>query len=191
MQLIALRYYLYRYNIFIHSLAETLAIDFKHQHNTDMAPLFILYLLPVLLAFVLLHRHYALVYYHFEGAVSKILGFRPAPSTPTDTSPTRYFRISNIPSTWSKDHLVTVIKKQDPGIDEKTVKVSLYPSCNGTGQTALFHLGKRSALVQNMQTEETTYFTISSEGSPVIISIDSHFYDLTPLNTPGNRIIAE
>jgi hypothetical protein len=157
-----------------------------------MGSLFIVYLLLAVIAFILLRRHYISVYYSFDRTVSNILGPGPAPPATTDTSPpTRHFRISDIPSTWSKDRLVKAIKTKDPGFNIKTVKISLYPSCNGTGQTAVLHLSERLELVQNLQTEETTYFTISSEGSNVTLPIDSHFYDLTPLNSPGNRIIAE
>jgi hypothetical protein len=157
-----------------------------------MAAFIVLFLLPAVLAFVLLRRHCASVYYHFHKAVSNIFGLGPASPPETDTSaPTRYFRISDIPSIWNEDHLVQTIKSKDPRFDVEKAKISLYPSCNGTGQTALLCLSELSEYFHNLRPEETRYLTISSEGSTVTVSIDSHFYDLTPLNTPGGPIIAE
>jgi hypothetical protein len=134
---------------------------------------------------------YLIVYlsHSIKSAVSNIFGIGPAPQAAIDTSPTtRCFRISDIPSTWSEDCLVKVMKSTDPGFDEGMAKISLYPSCNGTGKTALLYLSERSELVQHLQTEKTTYL---SEDPPINIVIDSNFYDLTPLNTPKSPIIAE
>jgi hypothetical protein len=137
---------------------------------------------------------YLIVYlsYCIENAVSNILGVGSAPPEASDTpAPTRYFRISDIPSSWSKDRLVIALKTKDPGFEEKEVKVSLYPSCNGTGQIALLQLRESSELVRNLQAEDTAYLPIPSGDSTIAMSIDSHFYNLTRLNTPGSPIIAE
>jgi hypothetical protein len=137
---------------------------------------------------------YLIVYlsYSIGSAVSNILGVGSAPPAATGTpAPTRYFRISDIPSSWSKDHLVIALKTKDPGFEEKEVKVSLHPSYNGTGQTALLQLRESSELVRNLQAEDTAYLLIPSGDSTIAMSIDSHFYNLTRLNTPGSPIIAE
>jgi hypothetical protein len=157
-----------------------------------MASSLIIFLLPAVLAFVLLRRHFRLVYYRFEKFVTDILGFGHADSASMNTPRTkRCFRISDIPNTWGKDQLVQALKAEHPGLDEKQVQLSLYQSCNGTGQTAVLCLSKSSKYFWETSAEETTFLTLPSEGSTVTVSIDSHLYDLTPLNSPGSPIIAE
>jgi hypothetical protein len=152
----------------------------------------IIVFLPAVFAIVLLHRQFALLYHRFERAVFDIFGLRLFhPASKNTSLRTRCFRTSDIPGTWGKEHLVQAIKTKDPAFDEEKAQVSLYPSCNGTGQTALLYLSQRSKLFQNLETEETTYLSISSEDSTVNVTIDSHFYDITPLNSPGSPIIAE
>jgi hypothetical protein len=160
--------------------------------NTDMASSLILFLLPVVLAIVLLRRHFEFVYYRFEKVVTDILGFGHADSASTNTPRTRRcFRISDIPNTWGKDQLVQALKAEQPGLDEEQVQLFLYQSCNGTGQTAVLYLTKCSKYFCETSAEETTFLTLPSEGSTVTVSVDSHFHDLAPLNSPRSPIIAE
>jgi hypothetical protein len=157
-----------------------------------MALTLIIFLLPAVLAFVLLRRHFGLVYYRFEKFVTDILGFGHADSASTNIPCTkRFFRISNIPNTWGKDQLVQALKAEQPGFGEEQVQLSLYQSCNGTGQTAVLYLSKCSKYFCETSAEETRFLKLPSEGSTVTVSVDGHFYDLTPLNSPGSPIIAE
>jgi hypothetical protein len=68
--------------------------------------------------------------------------------------------------------------------------LALYPACSGTGQTGLLNLGKCTGLIEYIKPEEIT-LEIAKQDSRETIVLDSHFHDLSPLNTPDNAILAE
>jgi hypothetical protein len=96
------------------------------------------------------------------------------------------FRIANVPSTWSKERLITALLTVDPSLD-KTSQLSLYPACCGSTQTALLNLATCTEYFQIIKLNKYNYVN-TSDGTLVI---DSHFYDLTPLNNPNGEIVAE
>jgi hypothetical protein len=69
-------------------------------------------------------------------------------------------------------------------------KISLYPGCCGIGQTGLLNLGKCTGLFENIKAGQITC-EIAKQDSIITVVIDSHFDDLTPLNTLENDILAE
>jgi hypothetical protein len=96
------------------------------------------------------------------------------------------FRIANVPCTWSKERLITALLTVDPSLD-KTSQLSLYPACCGTTQTALLNQATCTEYFQTLKPNKYNYVK-TSDG---ILVIDSHFYDLTPLNNPKGEIVAE
>ena len=96
------------------------------------------------------------------------------------------FRIANIPSDWSNEKLLTVLLKIDPSL-EITSPLSLYPACCGTTMTALLNLATGTEYFQSLKPNDYNYVKIT--GGHLVI--DSHFYDLTPLNDPKEDIVAE
>jgi hypothetical protein len=77
-------------------------------------------------------------------------------------------------------------------------RVSLYPSCHGNSQTALLRFPNPPTFFHDIikngrrKYEQYKYTNQTSElTEEVLLSIDSDFYDLTPLNTPSEYIFAE
>jgi hypothetical protein len=97
------------------------------------------------------------------------------------------FRIANVPSTWNKERLLTALLTVDPSLD-KTSQLSLYPACCGSTLTALLNQATCTEYFQRLKPNEYNYMK-TSDGTHLVI--DSHFYDLTPLNNPKGGIVAE
>jgi hypothetical protein len=102
-----------------------------------------------------------------------------------NTTP-KCFRISNVPLDWRKDKLLEALKGIDPLL-EPDPQLSLYPACCGDTQTALLSLRICTIYFQCLKSNDSNYVT-TLDG---ILVIDSHFYDLTPLNTLEKEIVAE
>jgi len=100
------------------------------------------------------------------------------------------FRIANVPSSWSKDTLLTTLKWIDPFLADQNVKLSLYPACSYSIQTqvALINLRRCTEYFRLLKSDRFNYEELS-DGT--LLVIDSHFYDLTPLNSPEGDIVAE
>jgi hypothetical protein len=66
--------------------------------------------------------------------------------------------------------------------------VTLYPGLRtGASQVALFNLEKYPKFLQNLDEH-----SVQSKSEPeVVLSVDSHFLNLTPLNTPEGNIVAK
>jgi hypothetical protein len=107
-------------------------------------------------------------------------------SIATPSFRTKCFRISGIPQDWEEDDLLGALHTIDPDLRNQKSQLSLYPACCGSSQTALFELDP-TKYFQSLGPNESTY-TCTTEA---VLAIDSHFYDLTPLNTPDEQIIAE
>jgi hypothetical protein len=109
----------------------------------------------------------------------------------TPRSTTKCFRISGIPRDWEEDDLLGALRTIDPDLRNQKSQVSLYPACCGSSQTALFELDP-TKYFQSLGPNECTYTRTSLPSkTEAVLTIDSHFYDLTPLNTPDKHIIAE
>lgn len=102
-----------------------------------------------------------------------------------NTTP-KCFRISNVPLDWRKDKLLEALKGIDPLL-EPDPQLSLYPACCGDTQTALLSLRICTTYFQCLKSNDSNYVT-TLDG---VLVIDSHFYDLTPLNTLEKEIVAE
>jgi hypothetical protein len=107
------------------------------------------------------------------------------------SSRTKCFRISGIPQDWNQDDLLGALQTIDPGLWNQESQLSLYPACCGSSQTALFELDP-TKYFQSLGPNESTYERVFPPSKTnATLTIDSHFYDLTPLNTPDKQIIAE
>jgi hypothetical protein len=103
-----------------------------------------------------------------------------------------YFRMSGIPVGWTELDVVTALKALEPTIinSDQHLGLSLYPACAGLTQTGLLKVENCLELREKLQSGQIT-LELSVESESVIVDIDCHFHDLTPLNTPGNELIAE
>jgi hypothetical protein len=112
-------------------------------------------------------------------------------SIATRSSGTKSFRISGIPQDWKEDDLVGALQTIDPDLRNQKSQLSLYPACCGSSQTALLELDP-TKYFQSLGPNESYQRVIpASRTEAVILTIDSHFNGLTPLNTPDRQIIAE
>jgi hypothetical protein len=82
------------------------------------------------------------------------------------------FRIANVPLTWSKKNVYRVLHNADRSLKDHKHQLSLFPACSGATQTALLN------------------FEICTKFFRRIL-LNRHFHDLTPLNTPEGKIVAE
>jgi hypothetical protein len=96
-------------------------------------------------------------------------------------------RISGIPKDWSKADLLTVLRTFDPSLApvEKQYSISVYPSCYGRDNTALLNVEIGANIAERLKMGGG----IDIPSCDLIL--DSHFYGLTPLNTPQGGILAE
>jgi hypothetical protein len=97
------------------------------------------------------------------------------------------FRISGLPPSWSQGDVLGALCAIDPSlISQKNLRLSLYPSvgCGAPTQTALLNLDSGTEKLQLRH-----HLTVPESGA--VLTIDSHFHDLTPLNAPEGKVIAE
>jgi len=101
------------------------------------------------------------------------------------------FRIANVPSTWREDGLLQALQKIDHSLGRQGAhkyQLSLYPACYGLTQTALLNLCPSTEYFQQLNANDFNYVR-TPDGVDLVI--DSHFYDLTPLNSSGDEAVAE
>jgi hypothetical protein len=103
---------------------------------------------------------------------------------------TKCFRISGVPQDWRKDDLLGALQNIDPDLRNQKPQLSLYPACCGSSQTALLELDT-TKYFQSLGPNESYERVSPPSKTEAVLTIDSHFYDLTPLNTPDKQIIAE
>jgi hypothetical protein len=110
------------------------------------------------------------------------LSHQPKPSS-------KCFRISNVPPTWSQADILTYLKNVDDAFDLSATdhRISLYPACSGRSQVALLNLMECSNYFQQLEPHRSHPLGNGDLG----LTIDSHFYGLTPLNDPDGNTIAE
>ena len=103
------------------------------------------------------------------------------------------FRISGVPQDWSKSDLLDALRTIDKSIPDKKHQLALHPACSGTTQIAILSLDTRTECFGSLQPNTEKYISIPcADGSlGVRLCVDNHFYDLTPLNTPRGKIVAE
>jgi len=112
-------------------------------------------------------------------------------NTAMATSGPMCFRIANIPSTWSQDDLLNSLKKIDSSLDSNGYELSLFPACQGSSQTALLNFDSCTEYFQRLKPNDFNNLKVPNGAGMVWLTIDCHFYDLTPLNSPGEKTIAE
>jgi hypothetical protein len=103
---------------------------------------------------------------------------------------TKCFRISGIPQDWKEDDLLGALQTIDPDLQNQESQLSLYPACCGSSQTALLELDT-TKYFQSLGPNESYERISPPSKTQAVLTIDSDFYGLTPLNTPDKQIIAE
>jgi hypothetical protein len=98
--------------------------------------------------------------------------------------PSKCFRISGIPSTWNEDDIFRALHSIDPSLNDQKRPLWVYPGCFGSTRIALLQLNS-SAEHQHLSIPE------SADRTSAVLTIDCHFHDLTPLNSPKGEVIAE
>lgn len=100
------------------------------------------------------------------------------------------FRIANIPKEWSENDLLDVLRTVDQSFRAQKHQLALYPACTGSTQTALLSL---DACTDYFSPNTDRYEPVNSTGERpgTDLRVDDYFYNLTPLNNPGDKIVAE
>ncbi|KAI9769491.1 MAG: hypothetical protein M1840_003968 [Geoglossum simile] len=122
---------------------------------------------------------------------SAIVGRAPFLLSPKPKS----FWISGVPSNWSKDGLLVGLHAIDPSLEAHPhpYQLSLFPACCGPTQTALLCLDICTEYFQHLKPNESKYEWIPTKDNKpeVLLVLDCHFHDLTPLNNPEDEIVAD
>ncbi|KAI5776307.1 hypothetical protein EDC01DRAFT_683096 [Geopyxis carbonaria] len=102
------------------------------------------------------------------------------------------FRVMNVPSTWNKDDLLESLRRLDKSWDGEC-RISLYPSCRSADQIALLNMESYPAMFRDIEREDSMPIRVTDRGAEqmFMLSVDSNFFDLTPLNDPKGDIIAD
>lgn len=111
-----------------------------------------------------------------------------------------WWRIKNVPTSWSIKKLLQMLQKQDESLAKmEEESISLYPSCSigvHSSQTGLMSMNPLPQYFQELDPHET-HLLILEEISEAdgrrekfFLGLDCHFQDLTPLNVPiGGNIV--
>jgi hypothetical protein len=106
-----------------------------------------------------------------------------------EASGPKFIRILGVPQDWSEEDVLNGLLAVGPTctLQGQVSDLTLYPDRSGTGQTGLLNC---TGLIEYIKPEGIT-LEIAKQDSRETVVLDSHFRDLTPLNTPGNDILAE
>jgi hypothetical protein len=141
-------------------------------------------LLPASIAAILLYRPVTkrLLYGDTDQSTAKA----------QEASGPKLIRISGVPQDWTDEDVLNGLLAVGPTciFQGQVSKLTLYPDCSGTRQTGLLSLDKYTGLIECNKPGGIT-LEIAKEDNTETIDLDSHFHDLTPLNTPENDILAE
>lgn len=105
---------------------------------------------------------------------------RPRISKPVQ----KCFRLSGVPLTWNKKDVLRLL--DDFGAAD--CQLSLYPAVNSPTQVGLLKL---TGTLEDFRTYLTEGERLLTSDGKILVTIDCHFYGLTPLNTFTNEPIAE
>ncbi|KAF8538748.1 hypothetical protein BDD12DRAFT_841185 [Trichophaea hybrida] len=106
----------------------------------------------------------------------------------SDDSPNSiFFQISGLPSSWSEKDLSAALHAIDPSFTDQDYQPSLYPACFSSTQTALLNLDPCTEL----QRRNHLRVSESASRTAALLTIDSHFYNLTPLNVSEDEVVAD
>ncbi|KAF8533302.1 hypothetical protein BDD12DRAFT_984533 [Trichophaea hybrida] len=113
---------------------------------------------------------------------------QPQLNVPTSSNQVpKCFRISGVPSSWNEDDLFDALHAIVPSLMHQKFRPSLYPGCCGSTKIALLNLDSGTKHL-----ERHKYLPVpESTSRPGVLTIDSDFYNLTPLNLPEGEIIAD
>lgn len=103
------------------------------------------------------------------------------------------FRIMSVPSAWNREDLLQSLRQLDEPWGGEC-RLSLYPSCRSTDQTALLNMERCPAAFQGLKPGCPKPIRVTDKGDKqqfCTLSVDTDFYDLTPLNDPKGDIVAE
>ncbi|KAF8538649.1 hypothetical protein BDD12DRAFT_137758 [Trichophaea hybrida] len=104
------------------------------------------------------------------------------------------FRIANVPSSWSPENLLNSLQKIDPLLAQTNIReyqLSLYPACCGSTQTALLNFRTCTEYFHGLNQNVDHYVKVTNAIDGDHLVIDSHFNNLTPLNTPEEEVVAD
>ncbi|KAF8530881.1 hypothetical protein BDD12DRAFT_914734 [Trichophaea hybrida] len=115
-------------------------------------------------------------------------------SEPQSINPTssnlrpKCFRISGLPLSWSENDLFDALHDNDPSLTRQSYRPSLYPACFGSKQTALLYLDPST---EHLHSHNHLQVSESASRTATVLTIDSDFHNLTPLNDPKGDIVAD
>jgi len=121
-------------------------------------------------------------------AIGAVGTSEPRSNDPTRSNPPpKCFRISGVPLHWNENDLFDALHAIDSSLTHQNFRSSLYPGCSGSTQIALVNLDSGTEHLgchKYLQVPESSSRT-------AVLTIDSDFYNLTPLNVPEGEIVAE
>ncbi|KAF8241219.1 hypothetical protein K440DRAFT_665405, partial [Wilcoxina mikolae CBS 423.85] len=114
---------------------------------------------------------------------------KPGSDDPPNSNPRpKCFRISGLPLSWSENDLFNALHAIDPSLTRQDFRPSLNPSCYNSTQTALLNL---DPCTEHLQRHSHLKVSESASRTAALLMIDSHFYNLTPLNVPEGEVVAD
>ncbi|KAF8248450.1 hypothetical protein K440DRAFT_254380 [Wilcoxina mikolae CBS 423.85] len=112
----------------------------------------------------------------------------------------KFWRITNVPSTWNEDILLQKLQKAGRSLEllsQTNCRRWLFPACSGNTKTALVTTSENLEFFQHIGDDKSEHIKILDDSTngkdqtEVYLEVDCHFYDLTPLNTPEGDIVAD
>lgn len=102
------------------------------------------------------------------------------------------FRISGIPLGWSSENVKQALRDIDPIVETENAELSgPFPDCSDSSQCALLNLDFCTDYLTFSGPNDVKHISITEDGKRSQLTIDKHFYDLTPMNKPEKPIVAE
>lgn len=102
-----------------------------------------------------------------------------------------------MPQSWDKNQLLSCLRKSDESLRDLDARnLSLYPGCSGLRKTALLIMNGVPTFFLPLETNSKNEIFISAvededDEKGFKLGIDCDLYNLTPLNKPGEDVIAE
>jgi len=87
--------------------------------------------------------------------------------------------------------LLAALENIDPYRESVKLQLSLYPACCGANQTAILNLDVCTEYYKQLKLRDFNYAPITNTTDSEHLVFDCHFYGLTPLNSPGDKVVAE
>ena len=112
----------------------------------------------------------------------------PVSDDPPNSNPRpKCFRISGLPLNWNENDLFDALQDIVPSLTRQDYRPTLYPSCYSSTHTALLNLDR----TKHLQCRNHLQVSQSASRTAALLTIDSHFYNLTPWNVPEGEVVAE